>query len=234
MDHSTWSRIGTGYVFSTNHITVDQAIHEFQEDIGDNTVIPNIVDFYPQYNQKTFNKNYMTLGMCNGFLEPLDAPGLAISCAFTMLLGTILSQEKNVFDIKNKNFNENYWDNFNNFVEEMYNGWAAFILTQYKTCHRSDTQFWIDHKNVEFPYLSEIMKDLNIKSSQPKLCDINDPNVIINSIRKDFIMMIQQTIASRNIKWKTDSNIIPFKLDDSEYTAISHYDFIEKVHNLTV
>lgn len=226
----TWSRVGTGYVFSTNHITVEEAIQEFQDDIGDNTIIPNVVDFHPKYSQQTFNKNYMTLGMCNGFLEPLDAPGLAISCALTMLLGTILSQEKNVYDIKNKNYKENYWNNFNNFVEEMYNGWAAFILAQYKTSHRCDTQFWIDHKNVEFDYLSDLMENLNNEETRLQVCDVDDPKPIINSIKKDIKMMIQQTISSRNIQWNTNNKTIPFKLDDSDYDSINHYDFIESKH----
>lgn len=213
----TWSRVGTGYVFSSKHITVEQAIQEFQQDIGDETIVPNVVDFHPRYNQSTFNQNYMTLGMCNGFLEPLDAPGLSISCALTMLLD-------NAFVQKKYDNSSNSW--LNKFTEELYNGWAAFILTQYKTCYRSDTQFWKDHKNVEFEYLSNLMQDLN---NDNDIQNLSNSTAIISSIKKDIVMMIQQTLASRNLQWKTKTDMIPFKLNDDDYESILHYDFLNQV-----
>ena len=50
----TWERIGTGYVFSENHISVDEAINEFITDIGDKTIQPFVVNFKPRVNKKTF------------------------------------------------------------------------------------------------------------------------------------------------------------------------------------
>ncbi len=209
----TWSRIGTGYAFSSKHITVDQAIQEFQEDVGDNTVIPNVVDFHPRYSTKTFNSNYMTLGMCNGFLEPLDAPGLTISCALTILLDEVFTER-------------NYHDRIeylNDVTQSLYKGWAAFILTQYKTCFRSDTQFWIDHKNVKFDHLDDMLNDLN-----------NDNNTHQNGlselIKKDMIMMLQNTISSKDIQWQTKTKSLPFKFDDYSYISINHYEFLENLY----
>jgi len=43
-------------------------------------------------------------------------------------------------------------------------------------------------------------------------------------------MMIQHTIASKNIQWKTDTKDIPFKIDDSEYESINHYEYISGFH----
>lgn len=217
----TWSRVGTGYVFSSKHISVDGAIEEFQKDLGDLTVVPNVIDFHPRYTETTFNSNYMTLGMCNGFLEPLDAPGLAISCALTMLIDNIF--------ITNR-YNDDYQKLLNEFVNEMYLGWTSFILTQYKTCERSDTDFWIDHKNVKFDYLDGMMENLYNIRVLPKMCDIKDSNTIINSIRSDIKAMLQNTISSRNITWATKCDSLPFKLDDSDYQSQSHYSFLNNIH----
>ena len=210
----TWSRIGTGYVFSSNHITIEQAIEEFQDDIGDKNVIPNVVDFHPRYSTKTFNANYMTLGMCNGFLEPLDAPGLTISCALTILLDEFLS--------KNDYFNQ--INRLNNITKELYQGWAAFILTQYKTSHRSDTQFWDDHKNVKFDYLDKMLDNLNNDA-------IIENDSMRELIKKDLVVMLQNTISSKDIQWKTTTKSLPFKFDDYSYTSVNHYEFLENLHN---
>ena len=210
----TWSRVGTGYVFSSKHISVDDAIKEFQEDLGDESVVPNVVDFHPKYNKKTFNKNYMTLGMCNGFLEPLDAPGLSISCSLSLMLDELI-QTKGCLT----KCDENDTIELNHYVSELYNGWAAFILTQYKTCHRNDTQFWMDHKNVKFDYLDKMMSSL-----------YNDMSIVPNSqievLTRDIVAMIQNTVASRNINWKTNTSALPLKLDDSGYKTINHYEFL--------
>lgn len=218
----TWSRVGTGYVFSSNHITVEQAVEEFQQDIGDSNVIPNVVDFHPKYNVKSFNKNYLTLGMCNGFLEPLDAPGLSISCSLTLVLDQLFKSQNYISNIIQCNHNQNNNSSANEFTEELYKGWAAFILTQYKTCHRTDTQFWIDHKNVKFDYFDNLMRNLYNDLQSPSRTQME-------VLKKDIVAMIQNTIASRNIQWKTDDDSVPIKLDDSGYETIHHYDFLSSI-----
>lgn len=214
----TWSRVGTGYVFSSNHITVDQAIQEFQEDIGDDTVIPNVVDFTPRCNTSTFNSNYMTIGMAQGFLEPLDAPGLAVSSALIMMLDTVFS--KNEYDIQ--------IDRMNEFVRSLYEGWAAFVLSQYKTCYRTDTQYWIDHKEIEFDYFTYLKNNMYNDTSFVDYYD--DVESIVNEVRRDIIVMLQQTTASKNIQWKSKTNLIPFKLDDSQHQSFDHYTFLKVIH----
>jgi tryptophan halogenase len=219
----TWSRIGTGYVFSSKYITVDEAIKEFQEDIGDDTIVPNVVDFHPKYNKKTFNKNYITLGMCNGFLEPLDAPGLSISCGLTLILNELFKEKEYITKIREGVYDDSDVIEQNKFVEELYNGWTAFILTQYKNSHRSDSQFWIDQKNVKFEYLDNLMLNLYNES----ITDINISKTQL--LNRDIIAMIQNALASRNVQWKTNSNSTPFELDDSDYETIDHYDFLSNI-----
>ena len=226
----TQSRVGTGYVFSSNYISVEDAIKEFQEDIQNSQISPNVVDFEPKYNRNTFNKNYMTLGMSNGFLEPLDAPGLSISCALTMLLDNIFHDKKQYNNILNKNYEECDFYHLNQFVEKFYKGWAAFILSQYKTCHRTDTDFWKEYKTIEFDHLTNLMENLYNCEIEDKLLDINDPKIIINSIESDIIMMIQNTLSSKNIRWKSQNDKNPIKINDSECSFIDHYSFIKKIN----
>jgi hypothetical protein len=96
----TQSRIGTGYVFSDNHISVDEATNEFLDDIGDKTIKPFLVDFNPKYIKNPFKTNSCTIGMSNGFLEPLDAPGLALTNGNIINLIDVLDK---INQIKNYN-----------------------------------------------------------------------------------------------------------------------------------
>jgi hypothetical protein len=234
----TWSRIGTGYVFSSKHISVEQAIEEFQQDIGDDTIIPNVVDFHPKYSIKSFNKNYVTLGMCNGFLEPLDAPGLSISCSLSIMLDTMFDGGQYYHSIVNKTYDYDL-DYLNSFAQHFYRGWAAFILTQYKTCHRSDTQFWVDHKNVKFDYLEELLDDLNTDTNYSRgivpmmeQFDCNDSfSDMLEAFKINLITMLQNTIASRDIQWKTNTPVVPSQYDDPWYNSVDHYDFLENIRN---
>jgi hypothetical protein len=146
----TQSRIGTGYVFSDNHISVDEATNEFLEDIGDKTITPFEVDFRPRWNKKTFKINSCTIGMSNGFLEPLDASGLSMSIDALNILSSLL-------ELKQKNINyQSQLIIANNYLFFLQKFWCSFILHQYKTSWRNDTQFWIDHKNVKCDFYDKI------------------------------------------------------------------------------
>jgi tryptophan halogenase len=221
----TWERIGTGYTFSDNHISVDEAVNEFITDIGDKTIQPNVVDFRPRVNKQTFKLNSCSIGMANGFLEPLDAPGLALTNQVTSRLEDLLKVYNT--DIQNKNLYNNTLYNegldiLNNSVKLSYNFWVTFILNQYKTCYRNDTQFWVDHKNVKWDEWDIAMKDLNA------YCDIHS---------NDYdVMMLAQTTAARNIQYYTPlpNHITPlnFPLDETLPPTQHHLDWIESFHKL--
>jgi len=221
----TWERIGTGYTFSENHISVDEAINEFITDIGDKTIQPNIVDFRPRVNKQTFKINSCSIGMANGFLEPLDAPGLTLTNVVTTLLEKLLTIYH--LDIQNKDlYNNSLYKEGTNIlninIKKSYDFWVTFILNQYKTCYRNDTPFWIDHKNVKWEDWDLAMSDLNA------YCDIH---------KNDYdVMMLAQTTSSRNIQYYTPlpKHITPlnFPLEESLPRTQHHLDWIESFHKL--
>ena len=221
----TWERIGTGYTFSENHISVDEAVNEFVNDIGDKTIQPIVVDFRPRVNKQTFKLNSCSIGMANGFLEPLDAPGLALTNIITNQLEIFLKIY--YLDIQNKNLYNNTLYNegieiLNNNVKKSYNFWLTFILNQYKTCYRNDTPFWIDHKNVKWDQWDLAVSDLNA------YCDIH---------KDDYdVMMLAQTISSRDIQYYTPlpKHITPlfFPLEETTPPIQHHLDWIESFHKL--
>ena len=206
----TWSRIGTGYVFSTNHISIEDAIDEFLDDIGDKTLEPMVVNFEPKYNETPFHKNYCTIGTAQGFLEPLDAPGLTLTILTIDSLMSYLRYKDRFIDTFSELERLNEWICLN------YQYWCSFILCQYKTCYRNDTDFWRDHKLVKYEMYDMIMSSLD------------NPNAQLYS---GEILMFHQTIASKDIKWDTKLKSKPYKMFDKKYPVIHHLDYIQKIHN---
>ena len=218
----TWSRIGTGYVFSSNHISVDQATDEFLKDIGDMSITPNLIDFYPRKAKKPFKINSCTLGMAAGFLEPLDAPGLAI------LVWSIDKLVPLLRSINSKIPVEDTITNLNNKISEHYDWWVSFILHQYKTSMRNDSKFWIDHKNVKFNHYDMILENLyNVKSINGEL-NFNS----IHPITMGEFFMFYNTTSGKGINWPTIADYsIDKKFPPAGITLINHLDYLQEIHN---
>lgn len=211
----TQSRIGTGYVFSDKHISIDEATNEFVEDVGDKTIQPFVVDFIPKYNKKTFKKNSCTIGMSNGFLEPLDAPGLHLSILGISLLSKLL-------ELKNDNSTCSYYkdldlEKVNNTMKFETEWWCSFILHQYKTCWRDDTQFWMDQKKVNCNFYNEIISLLN--------------NVPDHIIEKREFMMFYFTTAAKDIQWTSNIKQKPFPIEQLDTETIHHLEYIQRFYN---
>lgn len=202
----TNTRIGTGYVFSDKYCSIEEAKKELAEDIG-YSIDFEVVDFKPRKVKETFHKNWCNLGMANGFLEPLDAPGLALT----------MSNIKQIIDIINRYdwYQENpvNLEVVNKEADFNFNFWASFILLQYKTSNREDTNFWIDQKNISFEFFSKLYLE-------------------ISSLKTNWEKgMFWNTIAGKDIQWKTHVNKEPKKLNYNHLESMDHFDFIEKIHN---
>jgi len=205
----TFSRIGTGYVFSSKYISVEQAKKEFINDIGDLSIEPKLVDFQPKYNKQTFNQNYCTLGMANGFLEPLDAPGLTLTINVIEELGKILFQ-------KTLNVDENIVNSLlvsaNEQIEYNYKFWASFILTQYKTSSRNDTIFWKDHQKIDYDFQRKIIENMGNLMCQ-----------------KNMNIMFMHTIAAKDYTWKSDTKSLPYRQFEPLLESVHHLDYINAI-----
>jgi tryptophan 7-halogenase len=209
----TQSRIGTGYVFSDNHISIDEATNEFLEDIGDKTIQPLLVDFNPKFNKKPFKSNSCSIGMSSGFLEPLDAPGLAITLHAIDKLSELLQYKED----KSKLIKYlNYSKTLNNCMLIAYQWWCAFILHQYKTCWRRDTKFWIDHKNVECGFYEQIINSLEY--------------VPMHLFENYEYMMFYLTTAGKDIQWKSKITQKPFLVEQLDTETVSHLDYIQEFY----
>ena len=98
-------------------------------------------------------------------------------------------------------------------VNRKFNFWCAFILCQYKTCHRNDTRFWRNHKRVKCDFYDEFINNLDIPNS-----DVGN-------------FLFQQTMASKGVRWKTSLSSEPYVVNDHMSEKMHHLDYISQYHN---
>lgn len=197
----TWNRIGTGYVFSDKYCSIEEAKEELANDIGKNLEF-TVVDFTPRKVEKSYKENYCNIGMAAGFLEPLDAPGLAITIESINLLKDLIK------NFKSKNY-KNMLLQKNKYSDNLFDFWASFILLQYKTSDRDDTDFWKDHKKIKFQPFEELYS---------KISNVN--------YKEAEIGMFLNTIAGKDINWRIGSKEKPIKLNNSTLENIDHLKFL--------
>lgn len=148
-----WSRLGTGYVYSDNHISPEDALEEFKDYLCSDKMavkrkrkdIEKIsfkdIRMRTGIHERTWVKNVVAIGLSAAFIEPLESNGLFSVHEFLFkLLKSLLRGEVSQWD--RDAYNAATYGLFRNFTE--------FVALHYALSHRDDTQYWRDIKNHSF------------------------------------------------------------------------------------
>ncbi len=127
-------RIGAGYVYNDQFISLDQALDEVEQWLGHSIDALGVIDFKTGYFEKIWSNNVFSIGLSSGFVEPLEATSI----------GQMLMQLK-LFDILVKETQgiiaKQHIDFYNQQNAQSWEGIADFIRMHYDT-PRADTEFW--------------------------------------------------------------------------------------------
>jgi tryptophan halogenase len=149
-----WSRIGTGYNYSSRYVDDDTALEEFKNYLcSDKMLIPRTreeVDTYTFRNlktrvgthERTFVKNVVAIGLSAGFIEPLESNGLLSVHEFLFFLIDIM-QRGEISQFDRTMYNAQVRDAFDSF--------AKFVAMHYSMSHRSSTPYWQDTMDRDYP-----------------------------------------------------------------------------------
>jgi len=136
-------RVGNGLVFSSHHMSDDEAINILLSSVdGKMLTEPKVIKFKTGRRKKSWNKNCIAIGLASGFLEPLESTSIhMIMTAVTRLLQLFPHGE-----IKQSTIDE-----YNAQAESEVVRIRDFIILHYKATERDDSPFWRYCRDMEIP-----------------------------------------------------------------------------------
>lgn len=133
-----WSRVGTGYVYSSDFISDEDAEKEFKQYLGIDDVEFNKIHIRHGVHKRAWVKNVVGIGLSYGFIEPLESTGLVSTHALIEGLVEVLDRR----DLKVSAFDK---DGFNYAMQSVLNGYKDFVALHYRLSSREDTPYWKHH-----------------------------------------------------------------------------------------
>ncbi len=132
------SRVGNGYVYSSRHISDDDAETELRAAIGtqDCDLDARVLHMKVGRQASSWNRNCLATGLAQGFLEPLEATALHIVIATAMEF--VRAYESGGFTARNR-------DGFNDAIAARYDGIRDYIVAHYRLNQRGGTKYWRDN-----------------------------------------------------------------------------------------
>jgi tryptophan 6-halogenase len=135
-------RFGSGYVYSSEFASQDDAADEFCKlwKLNSDKTHLNKINFRVGRNRRAWVKNCVGIGLSSCFLEPLESTGIYFIYAAIYHL---------VKYFPDKSFDPVLINKFNQDIEVMFDDTRDFIQTHFYFSPRTDTEFWRANKSLE-------------------------------------------------------------------------------------
>ncbi|WP_221934391.1 tryptophan halogenase family protein [Aliiglaciecola sp. M165] len=130
------NRVGNGYVYSSEHISGEQAEVELRRHLGladDTDISAKHLKMKVGRVEQHWAKNCLAVGLSQGFIEPLEATALML-VQFTL--------EKFVTAKQSLQQESLVRDNYNADINKMMEGIRDYIVTHYALNSRTDSDYW--------------------------------------------------------------------------------------------
>ena len=135
-----WSRIGTGYVYSDEFISKQEALDQFKDHLKTKKGVenPNELEYKDiemriGIHKRTWVKNVVAIGLSAGFIEPLESTGLFTVHEFLIKLCKFIRYDS---------VNRLHRDVYNSGTSQNFDNLASFVSSHYSLSIRDDTEYW--------------------------------------------------------------------------------------------
>lgn len=145
------TRRGMGFVFASDFMNEDQAVEAFSRYVGQDLSDQNLrkVPMKIGYREHFWVKNCVSLGLAQGFVEPLEATSILVTDFSANLLARNFPYEKDDMPL--------VAEHCNRLVQYTWERVIDFVQLHYAISDRKDTEFW--RANTDNPQLSDLLQE---------------------------------------------------------------------------
>ena len=231
-----WSRLGTGYVYSSKHKSRDEAEQEFRAHLGEERVkdLPaHHIDMRIGKYKNPWKNNVVAIGLAAGFVEPLESTGIELAQTGADFLTLYLKTRANNSLATRALYNKK--------MQLIYDEIVDYIELHYVLTNRDDSPYWRDLKYSERRMSDNVIG--NLLKYETSFSHNASGHIFLNTAWSSILIGMRHIPTLHNLgkidptKYASANNYMEESFKEARRRSVayidgkknpSHYEFLQK------